>query len=122
MTRKNGGDENTRKLEIIFRHGGSGELSKLKSELEAEKEKSASFHNLERDIETEKKNRKRERFVWIVGAVVVFDVFAFPMVGNSIGITIIGILEFIIIAVLTVSWEIGEALTIINRIFHKKGD
>ena len=79
-----------------------------------EVQRDAQLAKIEDDLSKEKDSRLKERFPWIVGFLVLLDLYFFPQM-SSLGIFFIFLLELILLVPIAKWLGIQEVITVLDR-------
>jgi hypothetical protein len=77
---------------------------------------------LTRNYETERNDRKEERFIWILILIIIIDFEFFTIMQNVAGPIIIGLIELILILILAERCGIDRVLPLIDKVLSAVGN
>lgn len=85
-------------------------------------EESAALDNLANELEAERDARKEERFIMILGFIVLADALIFSNMETWTGPLVIGVIELVGLAVLARKWGVQEVAQFLAMFFQRMAD
>ncbi len=74
---------------------------------------------LQADLNTERDERKEERFIWLFIVMLVFDAFIFIQMSTWTGPAAILVLQMLLMIVLGRRWQVDEIWTLTTKLIEK---